>query len=209
MHGTGYSQGSDESDTNTRLTDERRATDRHRAVCRVARVHRADDAGLWRVRNISDEGMMLIADVPVGAGEGLKIVLSEKVVLSGTVIWAEGGRCGVAFSERIDAAATLRALAEEQRAEGYRALRLPIEAKATLVLPGGARPIDLVDISQSGAGFIYNEGFAPGVELDLVLPGGELRRRALVRWSRGRRGGLWFTQPLERSDLESLARFQS
>lgn len=208
MHGTGHLQNNEEAYANAQLTGERRATDRHRAVCRVARVHRASDAGLWRVRNISDDGMMLTADVAVLVGEELKIILSENVVLSGKVIWADEGRCGIAFSEKIDAAATLRALAEEQRAEGYRALRLPIEAKATLVLSGGARPMDLVDISQSGAGFIYDERFAPGVELDLVLPGGELRRRALVRWWRARRGGLWFTQPLERSDLESLARFQ-
>lgn len=102
----------------------------------------------------------------------------------------------------------LRALAEEQRAEGYRALRLPIEAEAILTFRDGARPIDLVDISQSGAGFLHDTALELGIELDLMLAGGELRRRALVRWSRDRRGGLWFTQPLERVDLESLARFR-
>lgn len=186
--------------------DDRRGSERHRAVCRIARVRRADDCGLWRVRNISDAGLMLAADVPVTVGESIEVALSESVVLDGKIVWAEQGRCGVAFSEAIDAVATLRALAEEQLAEGYRALRLPIAGEAILILRGGARPIDLVDISQNGAGFLYHTEIEPGTELDLLLPRSEFRRRALVRWSRGRRGGLWFTQPLDRADLESIGR---
>lgn len=199
-----------EESSNELLTEQdRRGSDRHRAVCRIARVHREKDVGLWLVRNISDAGMMLVADVALAVGEPLKIALSETVVLSGEVVWADDGRCGVAFSDKIDAAATLQSLAEEQRADGYRALRLPIEIQAILSLRDGARPIDLVDISQSGAGFRYDAVLPPGTELDLLLPGGDVKRRALVRWSRGQRGGLWFTQPLDRADLESLLRFRS
>ncbi|HMN55017.1 MAG TPA: hypothetical protein PKC32_12615 [Sphingopyxis sp.] len=36
-----------------------------------------------------------------------------------------------------------------------------------------------------------------------------IRRKAIVRWSRGTRGGLWLTQPLDRADLESIRRFQN
>ena len=150
---------------------------------------------------------MLAADTPTAVGERLEIALSDTVKLSGTILWIASGCCGVAFSETINAAAVLRHLSEEQRAEGYRALRLPVDIEAILMLRDGARPIDLVDISQSGAGFIFEDILKPGAELDLLLPGGELRREALVRWSRGRRGGLWFKRPLGRGDLESIARF--
>ncbi len=187
---------------------DRRTAARHRTVCRIARVQRANDAGLWRVRNISNEGLMLAADTPVTVGETLDISLSETVVLRGGVVWAEGGRCGVAFDRPIDAAAILRGLAAEQRAEGYRALRLPVEVEAIIAFRDDARPIDLVDISQQGAGFRYDRPLEPGAEVDLILPGGELRRRALVRWSQGRRGGLWFTRQLDRSALESIAFLQ-
>lgn len=187
---------------------DRRASNRYRTVCRVARVRRANDEGLWRVRNISDEGLMLTASVPMDVGERLEISLSETVILIGEIVWTELGCCGIAFFEPIDAAATLRTLAEAQRDEGYRALRLPVEVQAIITLRDNARPIDLVDISQSGAGFLYETVLEPGTELELLLPGSELRRHALVRWSRGLRGGLWFTQPLERVDLESIARFQ-
>ena len=186
---------------------DRRSSGRIRTVCRVARIRRADDVGLWRVRNISDEGLMLEADVPVAVGEALGIALSENVVIEGRIVWARGSRCGVEFAAPIDASATLRSLAEEQRAEGYRALRLPVAAEAILILHDGARPIDLIDISQSGAGFRFETGLEPGTELKLLLPGGEIGREAIVRWSRGNRGGIWFRQPLDRADLESLARY--
>lgn len=187
---------------------DRRGAERYRTVCRIARVQRAGDIGLWRVRNISNEGLMLAADIPVAVGETLDISLSETLTIRGTVVWVQQGRYGVEFASPIDAAAALRGLAAEQRAEGYRALRLPVEIEAIIALPDGARPIDLVDISQHGAGFRYDRGLDPGTAVDLILPGYELRRRALVRWSRDQRGGLWFTQKLDRADLESIASLQ-
>jgi hypothetical protein len=193
------------NDSEDAAKSDRRGAERYRTICRIARVQRADDVGLWRVRNISNEGLMLAADTPTTVGETLDISLSETATLRGTIVWAERGRCGVAFDGPIDAAAVLRGLAEEQRAEGYRALRLPVGVEAIIALRNDARPIDLVDISQHGAGFRYDRVLDPGTEVDLILPGGELRRRALVRWSRGQRGGLWFTQPLDRAALESIA----
>lgn len=190
-------------------TNDRRASDRYRSVCRIARVTRRDDSGLWRVRNISDDGLMLSADVAVNVGETLDIALSETVRVTGRVVWADRGRCGVAFDAKIDVAATLRALAAEQRSENYRALRLPVAAEAILMLGTQSLPIDLIDISPQGAGYLCNARLDPASELDLVLPGAELRRRAIVRWTSGNRGGLWFTQPLDRTDLESIARFGS
>ncbi len=187
---------------------ERRSGDRFRSVCRIARVRRAQDMGLWRVRNISNEGMMLAADVDVAPGEVLEVALSETIHVTGRVVWSDKGRCGIAFSARIDAEATLRQLAYEQQAEGYRALRLPVDVEAIVTLRDGARPIDLTDISQHGAGFRYDGPIAAGTGLDIFLPAGELRRHALVRWSRGARGGLWFTEPLDRADLESIVRLR-
>ncbi len=72
----------------------------------------------------------------------------------------------------------------------------------------GTSQIELVDMSQNGAGFIHDGHLEVGKELDLVLAGG-VKRRAIVRWSRAGRGGLWLTQPLDRADLESIHRFES
>ncbi|MGQ3100588.1 MAG: PilZ domain-containing protein [Sphingopyxis solisilvae] len=190
------------------IGQDRRGADRYRTVWRIAKVMRNGDAGLWRVRNMSDRGMMLAADVPISVGEALEIALSDTVVIRGKVVWSEGGRCGVAFDKEVDVAEVLKRLAAEQRATGYRQPRLPVHTVAEVVTDEGSSRIELVDLSQHGAGFVHDGHFEVGKELDLVLAGG-VKRRAIVRWSRGERGGLWLTQPLDRADLESIRRFES
>lgn len=187
---------------------DRRGADRYRTVWRIAKVKRDGDVGLWRVRNMSDRGMMLAADVPINIGEKLEIALSDAVVVKGKVVWSEGGRCGVAFDEEVDVADVLKQLAAEQRASGYRQPRLPVHTQAQAITDEGTSSIELVDLSQSGAGFVHEGLFEVGKELDLVLASG-IRRKAIVRWARGNRGGLWLTQPLDRADLESIRRFQN
>lgn len=186
---------------------DRREGDRYRTVWRIAKVLRNGDAGLWRVRNISDRGMMLAADVPIAVGEKLEIALSDTVVINGEVVWSDAGRCGVAFDEEVDVADVLKQLAAEQRATGYRQPRLPVRTLAQVVTDAGTSQIELVDMSQNGAGFIHDGHLEVGKELEIVLAGG-VKRKAIVRWSRGGRGGLWLTQPLDRTDLESIHRFQ-
>ncbi|MBO9697342.1 MAG: PilZ domain-containing protein [Sphingopyxis sp.] len=187
---------------------DRRGGDRYRTVWRIAKVVRNGDAGLWRVRNMSDRGMMLAADVAITVGEKLEIALSDTVVIRGTVVWSEAGRCGVSFDEEVDVADVLKQLAAEQRATGYRQPRLPVCTRAQAVTDEGTSQIELVDLSQNGAGFIHDGHLEVGKEFDLVLAGG-VKRRAIVRWSRAGRGGLWLTQPLDRADLESIHRFES
>lgn len=187
---------------------DRRGGDRYRTVWRIAKVTRDGDVGLWRVRNMSDRGMMLAADVPVAVGEKLEIALSDAVVVRGKVVWSEGGRLGVEFDREVDVADVLKQLAAEQRASGYRQPRLPVHTRAKVTTDEGTSDIELVDLSQSGAGFVHDGALEVGKEVDLALASG-IHRKAIVRWARGTRGGLWLTQPLDRADLESIRRFQS
>lgn len=191
---------------NGQVDSDRRAGDRYRTVWRIAKVVRDGDAGLWRVRNISNRGMMLAADVPIAVGERLEIALSDTVVVAGKVVWSDDGRCGVAFDDEVDVAHMLKQLAAEQRATGYRQPRLEVHTLAQAVTDRVTTSIELVDLSQNGAGFIHDGHLEVGKELELVL-GKDIRRKAIVRWSRGTRGGLWLTQPLDRADLESIRRF--
>lgn len=195
-------------DQEAAASDDRRGANRYRTVWRIAKVVRNGDAGLWRVRNISDKGMMLAAEVPIIVGEKLEIALSDTVVICGKVVWSEGGRCGVEFDKEVDVADVLKQLAAEQRATGYRQPRLPVHTQAQAVTDEGKSQIELVDMSQNGAGFLHDGHLEVGKELDLILAGG-VKRRAIVRWSRAGRGGLWLTQPLDRADLESIHRFES
>lgn len=186
---------------------DRRGADRLRTVCRIAKIVRDGDVGLWRVRNISDRGMMLAADVNIEVNEQLEVWLSDRIAVKGRVVWAREGRCGVELDAPIDVPALLRDLAAEQRTNGYRPPRLPVQTPAKAVHENRTSDITLVDMSQSGAGFVHNGGLAIGTEIELVLDCG-LRRKAIVRWARGDRGGLWLTQPLGRAELESIRNLQ-
>lgn len=183
---------------------DRRMTDRQRSICRIARVEQESGAGIWRVENISNEGVLLVSTAPMVVGETIRMALSESVNLVGRIVWSDAGRCGVALSRPMDAAAVLRTLAAEHRAERHRAFGPSAGVEAILALPEGAKPIDLHNISQMGAHFVYGGILEPEMELKLLLPGDDIARSAFVRWVFGNRGGVWFTRSLELSLLERL-----
>ena len=66
---------------------ERREDSRFHTVLRVALVTRERDMGLWRVRNISNRGIMLATRVQLVPGERLTIALSDAIVVAGRVVW--------------------------------------------------------------------------------------------------------------------------
>jgi hypothetical protein len=187
--------------------EERRTGERYRSVWRIAKITRADDIGLWRVRNISSRGMMLATDVSVAVGEALTIELSETVLMEGQIVWAKEGRCGVSFAEPVDVSSILKTLADEQKEQGYRQLRLPYQHEAEIYVDGQTYQIQLTNLSQSGVGFIFDGSLEIGKPLGLKMPD-QVRRTAVVRWIRGDQGGLWLTEPLGRADLESIKMFE-
>src|SRR3546814_15525373 len=79
------------------------------------------------------------SDIALAIGLPIEIALSEDTVFQARVIWSQGGYCGVAFDEAIDADATLTELFEQQKSEGYRALRLPVDLKAILATNQGSQ----------------------------------------------------------------------
>ncbi len=195
------------------LEDERREANRHCTVFRIAKIARESDAGLWRVRNISDNGMMLATTVAVNTGEPLEIALSDSITLTGKVVWAREGRCGVAFDTPVDALDILRQLAAERQSGEYRPPRLPVHGRALAVTEEGDHDVEIENLSQNGAGVIHDGSLETGTELLLVLSD-DIRRRGIVRWSRGDstgtwRAGIWFAPPLAPGDLESIRRFES
>src|SRR3546814_19794678 len=99
--------------------DERRGGDRHCTVYRLAKVERESDAGLWRVRNISDHGMMLATTIAVDPGERLQVALSVQVMRTGNGVWARDGRCGGAFDAVIAAVGIIRRLAAARNPGDY------------------------------------------------------------------------------------------
>jgi hypothetical protein len=184
---------------------ERRQDSRIHTLMRVAMVRRAHDVGLWRVRNISDSGMMLATQVPVVAGEPLTIGLSETIAVAGRALWWDGERCGIAFDRPVDCAALLGALVAGQKAPRYRPPRLPVATRAIAYCDKGLHTVRIFNLSQHGAGFAHDGCFRPGMATKLHFPTGE-EHRGIVRWSREGQAGLYLVEPIACARLESAAR---
>ncbi|HEV2818648.1 MAG TPA: PilZ domain-containing protein [Allosphingosinicella sp.] len=184
---------------------ERRRGRRIHTVLRVAKVRRAHDAGLWRVCNMSDGGMMMATSVPVAAGERLAIALSDRVTLAATLRWWDGAHCGVAFDRPVDCAALLHALVAEQRAPFYRPPRLPVSSRAIVYCDKGLYSVRLLNLSQHGAGFAHAGRLLPGMAAKLLFEDGD-EHRGVVRWSRDGRAGMYLVEPFPCARLESACR---
>lgn len=78
-------------------------------------VNRFDDSGLFRARNISDTGMMLVTHVSFHSKERVSIELSDTLTVTGTVEWCKDGHCGVQFDQAIDSNEFLISLAQAKR----------------------------------------------------------------------------------------------
>jgi hypothetical protein len=184
---------------------ERREDSRVHTVMRVALVRRDHDVGLWRVRNISNGGMMLTTQMQVAPGERLTIALSEKVAIEGRAMWWDGERCGVAFDRPIDCAALLEALVAEQKAPRYRPPRLPVATRAIAYCDKGLHTVRIFSLSARGAGFAHDGCFRAGMAVKLHFATGE-EHRGVIRWSEGGRAGLYLVEPIACARLESAAR---
>ena len=181
---------------------ERREESRVHTVLRVAMVRREHDVGLWRVRNISDGGMMLTTKVQVFSGERLTIGLSDTISVEGRAIWWDGERCGIAFDRAVDCAALLGALVAEQKTPRYRPPRLPVATRAIAYCDKGLHTVRIFNLSQHGAGFSHDGCFCVGMATKLHFDTGE-EHRGLIRWSQGGKAGLYLVEPIACARLES------
>ncbi len=185
------------------LPPERRSRQRLRTVYRVARVTAGGDQGLAKVRNLSDEGVMLSLSLPACPGTPITIELSEDCMLQGTIVWQQGDDCGVKLCDPIDSAQTLKRLYQERYAGAYRPLRLSFGKTVPITCEDGTHLVRLRDISQSGMKIVHGGGFTAGLPVKILL-GGDLERRGIVRWSCDGTAGIWLTENLSVADLGSL-----
>lgn len=181
---------------------ERRNSSRICTVYFVVKVTREHDAGLFRVRNLSDTGMMLATHVSFSCRERVAVELSYGIVVTGTVAWCDDGCCGVEFDEPIDCAAVLRLRSEQKLDHRGHALRLPVCRLATCYAESGIRAVTVTDVSRRGVGLIHGGGLAAGMTVKLVLESGTART-GIVQWSQHGHAGVRLDEPLTCEELES------
>lgn len=185
---------------------ERRGSPRFHTVLRMARVMRDCDVGLWRVRNISNQGMMLGTQTRVSPGESLRIDLSQEFSLKAKAVWHEDGRCGVMFDRPIECEIVLSRLAAQQREPGYRSPRLEVEVPAVAYCDSGLHGVRVLDVSRRGVGVSHDGCFRPGMATKLLFENGE-EHRGVVRWSEMGRAGIFLIEPIPCEKLESARSF--
>jgi hypothetical protein len=181
---------------------DRRGEQRVRTVYLIVMVARSDDKGLFRARNISDTGMMLVTHVPFQSHERVSIELSDTLTVTGTVEWCKDGHCGVQFHHPIDCAEFLTSLAEAKRECRRTAHRLPVKRLATSYSECGIRAVTITDVSSRGVGLTHNGALKTGDLLKLVLESG-LTRGGAVCWSHNGQAGVRLAEPFTRQELES------
>jgi hypothetical protein len=182
---------------------DRRASPRIRAVCFDVRVNRGGRVGLYRVRNISDAGMMLDTHTPLEPGEHVLVELTEPFAIEARVSWSEDVRCGIEFLRPIDCAALLLAQAERRRADRRGGLRLATMRRATAYAENGIRAVRVTNVSHRGMGLAHDGFLEPGMLLKLVVDSG-VARSAAVRWSSDGRAGVRLLEPLDCAELERV-----
>jgi hypothetical protein len=182
---------------------ERRQSQRFRTVYRVAKVMRDRAAGLWRVRNISDFGMMLLTRARPKRGETVSVCLSDSVSIQARVVWCGEDGCGVAFDQPIDSADLLRLLAAEAAGSQRRPPRLEVDMPATSWCERGIQPIRIGNLSQHGLGFCHDGWARVGMKLLVAFDRGG-HRRGIVRWCDGDRAGLQLLDPFTCEDLDAI-----
>jgi hypothetical protein len=184
---------------------DRRASPRIRTVFFMVQVTRDSDVGLFRVRNISDMGMMLVAHSRIEVGERVLIELFEDLAVTGAVVWCKDDCCGVEFDKPIDSAGFLEAHAAAKRDCRRGELRLSVSRRATSYSECGIRAVTITDVSPHGLGLAHNGSIRPGISVKLVLESGVTRSGA-VCWSKDGHAGVILAEPFTHVELESASR---
>ncbi len=183
--------------------DDRRKESRTTAVFRPVLLETEDFTGFCLLKNLSCSGLMGVAYAYFAEGEPVNVQFVPGHVVSGKIVWSQGGKIGVAFDEEIDLENSLQNMGSHYiDTRINRAPRLQIDCAGQAQIDGHTVDIRLKDISQRGLKAIIPT-IRPGDEVTLLLPGME-PRKAVVRWLQHDLAGLSFVRPIA---FETLARW--
>ena len=185
---------------------ERREDNRIHTVMRVAMVRRDHDVGLWRVRNISDSGMMLTTQVPVDPRRGA----DDRPFRHGLDRRPRDLVGRRALRGGLRPAGRLRGVA---RGAGRRAEGAALPPAAPARSPPAPSLIATRACTRSGSSTFpraapaspMTAAFAPAWRSSSISTRGE-EHRGVIRWSQDGRAGLYLLEPIPCARLESANR---
>jgi hypothetical protein len=182
------------------LRSDRRADQRGAAIFRPVLIEIENRAAFCLVRNISAGGMSGRVYSDFSGHLPLEVTFAPGVSVPGTLVWSRDQHIGVQFAHPIDVPSVLERLSRREiDGRVNRALRMPINCPAELVLEGRSLSVNVQDISQRGLK-VSGPYLRRHEEVVVQLPGMD-RRKALVRWAQDANAGLNFVRALSFDDL--------
>lgn len=182
---------------------DRRTSPRTLTVFLLAKIYRPSDSGLFRVRNISDTGLSVVAHGQFNLGDVVLVELATERPVAATVIRCGDDSCALQFQEPIDCARFLKRIAQQKRKDRRRAARLPVCKRAISYSEAGIHTVRVTNVSLRGVCLAHRGSLEPGTAIKLVLESGTTRHGA-VCWSRDGYAGVFLKEPFAPYDLESV-----
>lgn len=186
----------------TPLPDDQRESQRLTLLLRAGKLITADGEYLCLLRDVSAGGVKLRLFHPLTLQGDCAVELSSGARLALAPVWQEGELVGLRFAK---GPVEVGALLEDAGPFPKRTIRLRLHRPCLVAIHEPDRTLTgaLCDISQHGAALLCEERIAIGTALELAAePIGAIAAR--VRWRRGNRYGVVFTQSFR---LDELARF--
>lgn len=182
---------------------DRRSGKRTKMLFKVGIIEHRKVRGFCLIKEISNEGLRIVHDMPVDKDHRISVTLSDMTVLEGRVAWCKGRNSGISLYEPIACDQLLIDLAAERRNSFSRALRLPTDVTAIVASTNGRKEMIVRDISQQGLKIEHDGSFREGMLVHVILADGR-ERPAIARWSKGYFAGLMLLNPFQPHELLSL-----
>lgn len=181
---------------------DRRGSKRSMALFRPALLGTPKLQSFCLVRNISSTGLMATIYAPWQANQSLSVRFNEAIELHGTVVWRKDDKLGLEFDEAIGVDDLLIRLGNRDCPRtAYRSPRLAIEAPGRFLSHGSVHQLQVLDISQRGLKALTSwTSIREGDDGTLAVSGLQ-PRKAVVRWIRDGKAGLYFLDPIGFSEL--------
>lgn len=179
------------------MPTERRAEGRKSAFFKAAYIEHDGMLQFVTLRNISPSGVCFAGVNTLKTGDRLTFCFGNGGPREGTVAWTKGSLFGVKASDEIGGDAG------EPRNHPARAVRLPLEGKATLYVGGTPSECAVHNLSLKGACISTAAPLREGQLVSLEVAGQSFEL-ATVKWARDGKAGLRFAAPIPASAFQSL-----
>lgn len=178
--------------------EDRRKSERHVTILKVAKVVRESGEELCVLRNLSTQGAKADVAGPYRIDENVVVKLRLGEPIKAQVAWVSGRSIGMVFCEPVDPETVLANIrSDEKRLSGP---RVDILAEGKIIVGNETHEILIENLSQKGARILGGFDLPTAISLSLELEGlGVIP--AVIKWSESGISGLAFNTVLSIWDM--------